>query len=76
MSDGGKGSSPRPYSVNQETFSSNWDAIFGKKNGVMAERPNAAAWKADGSDNGHEGSNPSDTANESCGNCGNCKCSR
>jgi hypothetical protein len=31
MGDGGKGSSPRPYSVDKETFSNNWDAIFGKK---------------------------------------------
>ena len=31
MSDGGKGSAPRPYSVSQEQFSNNWDAIFGKK---------------------------------------------
>jgi hypothetical protein len=28
MSDGGKGSSPRPFSVNKETFDKNWDAIF------------------------------------------------
>lgn len=27
----GKGSKPRPLSVSQEEFSSNWDAIFGKK---------------------------------------------
>jgi hypothetical protein len=27
----GKGSSPRPYSVSQETFANNYDAIFGKK---------------------------------------------
>lgn len=74
MSDGGKGSSPRPFSVTQEQYASNWDAIFNKNKGVMAERPNAAAWKADGSDNGHEGSNPSDTAKKSCGNCGKCKC--
>ena len=26
----GKGSSPRPFSVSQETFSNNWDAIFKK----------------------------------------------
>lgn len=32
MSAGGKGSAPRPYSVSQEQFNSNWDAIFGKKN--------------------------------------------
>jgi hypothetical protein len=31
MSDGGKGSSPRPYSVDRQTFGSNWDLIFGKK---------------------------------------------
>lgn len=31
MSDGGKGSSPRPYSVSQEQFGNNYDAIFGKK---------------------------------------------
>lgn len=29
MSDGGKGSKPRPFSVDQKTFDSNWDAIFG-----------------------------------------------
>jgi hypothetical protein len=27
----GKGSRPRPYSVSQDTFASNWDAIFKKK---------------------------------------------
>lgn len=26
-----KGSRPRPYSVSQETFANNYDAIFGKK---------------------------------------------
>jgi hypothetical protein len=26
----GKGSSPRPYSVNQKTFDTNWDRIFKK----------------------------------------------
>jgi len=35
----GKGSSPRPYSVDQETFDNNWDAIF--KNPV--ERDDAIA---------------------------------
>ena len=30
MSDGGKGSSPRPFSVSQETFGNNFDAIFRK----------------------------------------------
>jgi len=27
----GKGSTPRPFSVTQNQFASNWDAIFGKK---------------------------------------------
>lgn len=31
MSDGGKGSKPRPLSVEREVFDNNWDAIFGKK---------------------------------------------
>ncbi len=31
MSDGGKGSSPRPLSVDLDTFDNNWDKIF-KKN--------------------------------------------
>jgi hypothetical protein len=30
MSDGGKGSNPRPFSVSQETFASNYDKIFRK----------------------------------------------
>lgn len=28
MSDGGKGSKPRPFSVDKETFDKNWDRIF------------------------------------------------
>ena len=31
MSDGGKGDTPRPFSVPKEKFDSNWNAIFGKK---------------------------------------------
>ena len=31
MSDGGKGSSPRPFSVSREEFGNNFDRIFGKK---------------------------------------------
>lgn len=31
MSDGGKGSSPRPFSVDRETFNNNWDKIFKKE---------------------------------------------
>ena len=28
MSDGGKGSKPRPFSVDKKTFDDNWDKIF------------------------------------------------
>ena len=30
MSDGGKGSRPRPFSVSQQEFDNRWDAIFKK----------------------------------------------
>jgi hypothetical protein len=29
-SDGGKGSSPRPFSVTQEEYDNRWDAIFSR----------------------------------------------
>ena len=32
-----KGSSPRPYSVDQKTFDSNWDAIFNKTQQTLTE---------------------------------------
>ena len=31
MSHGGKGDTPRPLSVDQKTFTSNWETTFGKK---------------------------------------------
>jgi hypothetical protein len=39
MSDGGKGSSPRPFSVNREEYDKRWDAIFGrdKKNKSLVD---------------------------------------
>jgi len=35
----GKGSAPRPYSVDADTFASRWDAIFGKKEGQGESQP-------------------------------------
>lgn len=32
MSDGGKGSSPRPFSVSREEYDNRFEAIFGRKN--------------------------------------------
>jgi hypothetical protein len=38
MSDGGKGSSPRPYSVSQNEFANNWDRIFKKDKTVVDKK--------------------------------------
>lgn len=38
MSTGGKGSRPRPYSVDQKTFDSNWNMIFNKKKKTDQEK--------------------------------------
>ena len=37
MGDGGKGSRPRPFSVDQKTFDNNWDNIFNRKKKTDAE---------------------------------------
>lgn len=37
MSDGGKGSSPRPFSVSQEQFANNFDRIFRKPDRKVIE---------------------------------------
>ena len=38
MSDGGKGSTPRPYSVDLKTFDNNWEAIFRKDKQLAEEK--------------------------------------
>lgn len=38
MANGGKGSRPRPFSVDQKTFDSNWDAIFKKENNTGTDK--------------------------------------
>ena len=38
MSDGGKGSKPRPFSVSQEEFANSFEKIFGKKDKDMQIR--------------------------------------
>ncbi len=37
----GKGSAPRPYSVDQDTFTNNWDAIFKKEKNSDDVSPHA-----------------------------------
>jgi len=38
MSDGGKGSKPRPFSVSQEEFGNRFDTIFGKNKKTESEK--------------------------------------
>ena len=38
MSDGGKGSKPRPFSVSQEEFGNRFDTIFSKKKKSESEK--------------------------------------
>lgn len=45
MSDGGKGSAPRPLSVPKEEFDNRWDEIFGKKKKTEAEKFDQAVLK-------------------------------
>lgn len=37
-SDGGKGSSPRPYSVTQQEYDARWDLIFSRDNDVGRDK--------------------------------------
>jgi hypothetical protein len=37
MAEAGKGSRPRPYSVDQKTFDNNWDTIFRKNEQSVIE---------------------------------------
>ena len=41
MSDGGKGSSPRPYSVSQDEYDKRWDAIF-RRDGLEDAAPSTS----------------------------------
>jgi len=46
VSDGGKGSRPRPLSVDQKTFDTNWDNIFKKeKDSITKEFDNKVIMK-------------------------------
>ncbi len=45
MPDGGKGSSPRPYSVDQQTFADNWDRIFKHTSSLEVTQEEDEAWK-------------------------------
>lgn len=42
MSDGGKGSSPRPMSVDSKTFEENWNRIFNQPKQTLAQQQEEA----------------------------------
>jgi hypothetical protein len=57
MSDGGKGSAPRPFSVGHDVFAKQFEAIFGKKNdknSPSSECPVAPAGSETGSESSEE----------------------
>ena len=64
MSDGGKGSNPRPYNISNDEYSSRWDAIFGRD--VKEEKQNLDSVNGSTtvSKTASEGSNPSRDANQ------------
>lgn len=64
MSDGGKGSNPRPYNISNDEYSSRWDAIFGrdvKEENISLDSVNGSTTV---SKTASEGSNPSRDANQ------------
>ena len=64
MSDGGKGSNPRPYNISNDEYSSRWDAIFGRD--VKEEKQNLDSVNGSTtvSKTASEGSNPSRDTNQ------------
>lgn len=47
MSDGGKGSSPRPFSISQEEYAANWNRIFKPIMDQYSDLPSPDAYKND-----------------------------
>lgn len=47
MNNGGKGSTPRPFSVSNEEYANRWDAIFGRdlKEELVATPEEEEAWQ-------------------------------
>lgn len=43
----GKGSKPRPFSVDRKTFESNWEKIFGKQSKKKTTEKNSKNQKQD-----------------------------
>lgn len=47
MSDGGKGSKPRPFSVSQDEYNERWNAIFRKENVSKSQAKRLATMRED-----------------------------
>jgi hypothetical protein len=47
MSDGGKGSKPRPFSVSNEDYAKRWDLIFGRD---LEKKENNESSRSDAND--------------------------
>lgn len=45
MSSGGKGSTPRPFSVSYKEFSDNWDKAFNKPKPIELDPMNPNDWQ-------------------------------
>jgi hypothetical protein len=70
MSDGGKGSKPRPFSVDQKTFDNNWDNIFNRKKKTDAELFDEAVMKDEYYDLENEMQMPVEENADEIGKCG------
>ena len=64
MSNGGKGSNPRPYSVSNDEYNSRWDAIFGRDIKEEKQNLDSVNGSTTVSKTASEGSNPSRDTNQ------------
>jgi hypothetical protein len=47
MSDGGKGSKPRPFAISQEEYAANWEKVFKPVMDQYSNLPSPEAYKND-----------------------------
>ena len=64
MSDGGKGSNPRPYNISNDEYNSRWDAIFGRDIKEEKQNLDSVNGSTTVSKTASEGSNPSRDTNQ------------
>ena len=64
MSNGGKGSNPRPYNISNDEYNSRWDAIFGRDIKEEKQNLDSVNGSTTVSKTASEGSNPSRDTNQ------------